>query len=85
MNITQTVNLWLCNDQSLYLSTVEAVMQSEDLYDLTQAIRELVEQDLTFQDGGTLHNDLLISALSDVDWRSIAQDFWSDFRDEDAA
>jgi len=48
-------------------------------------IRDIIDQTLTFQDGGTLQNDLLTSALAEVNWREIAMDFWTDYRDEDAA
>jgi len=85
MDMTRTVNLWLANDQGLYFLTRDATYAAENAFDLEDAIREIVEQDMIFQDGGTLQNDLLTSALCEVNWRSIAQDFWSDFRDEDAA
>ena len=85
MDMTRTVNLWLANDEGLYFATRDAAYSASDPFSLELMIREIVEQTLTFQDGGTLQNDLLTSALAEVNWREIAMDFWTDYRDEDAA
>jgi len=85
MDMTRTVNLWLANDEGLYFATRDAAYSASDAFELEGMIREIVEQTLTFQDGGTLQNDLLTSALCEVNWREIAMDFWTDYRDEDAA
>lgn len=85
MDMTRTVNLWLANDEGLYFATRDAAYAASDAFELECFIRETVEGTLTFQDGGTLHNDLLTSALCQVNWREIAMDFWADYRDEDAA
>jgi len=88
MDMTRTVNLWLANDRHLYFATRDAAREfgySSVSPELEDMIREIVEQNMTFQDGGTLQNDLLTSALAEVNWREIAMDFWTDYRDEDAA
>jgi len=85
MDMTRTVNLWLANDRHLYFATRDAAYSASDAFELEDMIREIVEQNMTFQDGGTLQNDLLTSALAEVNWREIAMDFWTDYRDEDAA
>ena len=85
MDMTRTVNLWLANDEGLYFATRDAAYSASGAFELEGMIREIVEQTLTFQDGGTLQNDLLTSALAEVNWREIAMGFWTDYRDEDAA
>jgi len=85
MDMTRTVNLWLANDEGLYFATRDAAYSASDAFALELMIRDIVDQTLTFQDGGTLQNDLLTSALAEVNWREIATDFWADYRDEEVA
>lgn len=71
---TWAVALWADNDQGLQQSILEMVPQYKEAYELGDAIKELIEESKP-DVGNTLWADLLNGALSEVDWREVAESY----------
>lgn len=71
---TYTVNLWIQNDESLYVNCLDIVNESEDFYTATINIKGYFE-DLVFEatgESGVLA-DLLNHSINSVSWTKIVE------------
>lgn len=89
---TWCVNLWLGNDQGLYEMTLERteealaeprlIIGTDGRYNVAEALKALVCDDLAPDLGATFAADLLGSALSAVDWYEIAEAWMETLADQ---
>jgi len=80
---TWAVALWIDNDEGSYRERQELARQYErdeddpdseaDVAGYADAIKEWVERDMVPDLGASLASDLLGAALSEVNWREIAE------------
>lgn len=84
---TWAVALWIDNDQGLNEMVLEMAREakennptdsdensySEAVVSLSDSIKEFVEQENPVADEATMWSDLMAGALSDVEWREIAE------------
>jgi len=80
---TWAVALWIDNDEDSYRERQELARQFErdeddpdseaDVAGYADAIKEWVERDMVPDLGASLASDLLGAALSEVNWREIAE------------
>lgn len=76
---TWCVNLWLGNEQATHSDIQNIVSESAELYQAGDAISSYVEQLLGEErTTATMSADLLGCALARVNWREIAEGYWSD-------
>lgn len=81
MNMTETVQLWIDNDQGYYNAVLDAVRDAgSDRYQVAAAIQHEVEAFLPPLDG--LAQDLVTHALWDVNWDDLATDYLEVIADE---
>ena len=79
---TWCVNLWFENDEGLYRDLLYLAQEADNVYDLSQDIKAMVEEWTPEVTG--LFADLINAALSEVDWQEIAQQWWdAAYEDED--
>ena len=76
---TWLVALWIDNDQSTYSYARELRDQFKEneysRYDLSHALKDWIEEDNPLMDNADLFTDLLQSALDEVDWYEIADNY----------
>jgi len=71
---TWVVNLWLTNYSGTYDAILESVRDNAADHDAGEAIKEFVEELNPLNDKEpSLFTDLMNGALSEVNWREIAQ------------
>lgn len=76
---TWNVKLWMDNDQGSYNYFNEIARESEDLYSLSEQIKETFEENNPLNDSpASVYNDLMNAALSEVNWREIAESLKDD-------
>lgn len=82
MNMTETVQLWIDNDQGFYNLVLDAVREADttDHLHAGEAVRDEVIAFLPPLDG--LAADLVTHALWDVDWEDLGADYLSLIEDE---
>ena len=77
MNATDIVQLWLANDEALYLTSLELVEEyatEDDIQNtLRDFVREVIRADHERGDGG-LGGDLSTAAWLDVNWAEVVAD-----------
>jgi hypothetical protein len=76
---TWAVNLWLSNDEGLYMEAQHLVGPASEAGDEAATIRladhiERMVRDMAELDEASFRSDLLGFALDQVDWREIAAD-----------
>ena len=84
MTPTQLVNLWIANDENLYRCSMTLIHVSRSWWELEQGIRDLIEGELyvlTDDQPASVGTDLLNHAFNQVDFRDIAMDYWSEYRE----
>ncbi len=59
--------------------------EQQALYALTESLKDMVEESNPLADSADLYSDLLNAALSEVDWRSIAEHYMDDVDKEEEA
>lgn len=80
---TWAVALWIDNDYNSYLYRCELVEQVKEEHEdeeerqdcLASSLKDWIESQNPITDSASLFTDLLNSALSEVDWREIAENF----------
>ena len=80
---TWAVALWIDNDYSSYQYRCELAEQAKEEHEdedkrencLASGLRNWIEEQNPLTDSASLFNDLLNSALSEVDWQEIAENF----------
>lgn len=95
---TWAVNLWLSNDEGLYLTTLEQVREivSEDeptsrywsleeshRFNTADMLKDFAQELCSNEyDGSSMLSDLIGFALGEVDWNEIAESWIESARDE---
>lgn len=80
---TWVVNLWLANDEGLYIEATDRATNADgDVYDLAQDFKSWVCDDLAPDLGASFAADLLNAALSEVDWNEIATSWLEDVAED---
>lgn len=69
---TWVIKLWIDNDQGSYNHFRELAKTEGRAYELGQLIQEEIEE-MNPIEGASLFSDLMTAALSEVDWREIAE------------
>lgn len=69
---TWLVKLWMDNDQGSYIMFNEWAKESEDIYTLSNQVKDFFEEENPMESAGVF-TDLLNSALSEVNWDEIAR------------
>lgn len=80
---TWAVALWIDNEYSSYQYRCELLEQAKEEYKnedeqescLASSLKNWIEEQNPIADTASLFNDLLNSALSEVDWQEIAENF----------
>jgi len=72
------VGLWLSNDQSSFDWCRHIVRHSKDLYAAGDEMKDFVDELNPLRDQATIFSDLLNAALSEVDWKDVAEQFCND-------
>ena len=77
---TWVTALWIDNDYGTYQYRCELVEQvknehSEELCYLASVLKDWIESQNPLADNADLFTDLLNSALSEIDWQEIAENF----------
>ena len=74
---TQTVAMWLSNEEYYYNAMMELAAISKDKFDLASRAQMFVEDEvLNSAAYAPIVMDLLVSSLDSVSWTVIADDFW---------
>lgn len=75
MNFTDTVQLWIDNDQRLYSDVLDVVRDSGSTnpFVVAEGIRDVVDGFLPTSEG--LASDLLTRAMAEVEWDVLASDY----------
>lgn len=79
---TWAVKLWLDNDQGTQELMQDMARHERTAYKLADALKDMIE-DNTPDLGASMYADLLNAALSEVDYREIAENILEDMEDED--
>lgn len=79
---TWLVNLWLTNDQGSYNYWSEATNEAKDVYELSNRIKDEIEEFNPVTDESSLYADLMNAAISEVNFDEIARSFFDDFRED---
>ena len=77
---TWLVNLWLTNDSSSYNYWNEATNECADPAELSNRIKDEIEEFNPVTDDSSLYADLMNAAISEVNFDEIAHSFWNDFK-----
>ena len=79
---TWDVKLWLDNEEGTYSDMRElAKSHSGDKYQMSKAVREYVENMMPDIEA-SMFSDLLLAALSDVNWYEIGEAYLEGFNEE---
>jgi hypothetical protein len=82
---TWIVALWINNDQGLQETVHDMARDCVDNehanYDLSHAIKDMIEEMNPLNDTADLFTDLLNAALSEVDWYELAESFFNDIKE----
>lgn len=78
---TWLVNLWLTNDSCSYDYWVEVTNESENIHELSERIKDEIEEFNPLNDKADLYADLMSAAISEVNFYEIAESFWDDFKE----
>jgi hypothetical protein len=79
---TWLVKLWLSNDYGLYHTCRDIIRHTHGKYNATQNLKEEILAMNPLEDSNGLFVDLLNSALSEVDWDSVAETFIEEENDD---
>lgn len=80
MNIhTHTMILWLANTEELYRETMELLKTTKNRYDFAYELRERVENRLFKTTDDLFALDMITSSLAEVNWATIADDYWNEY------
>lgn len=87
---TWAVNLWIDNERGLYERVQEMAKENDNLYDLTESLKdlfdELFDMESIFGDNGRelvmMMND--IGSLYRVNWAEIARNIWEESQLQEA-
>jgi hypothetical protein len=82
---TWVVNLWMTNDQGSCSYWEEVTNDCDSISDLSDAIKDYVEEGNSLSDESSLYSDLMNAAISECNFYEIAKSFWEDYKviDED--
>ena len=75
--------LWLQNDQGSCSYWEEMTNECEDVYSLSQMIKDEIEEGDPTNDEASLYSDLMSAAISEINFNEIAHHFWDDYRVSD--
>ena len=74
---TQTVAMWLSNEEYYYNAMMKLAAISKDKFDLASRAQTFVVHEVLNSAAYTpIVMDLLVSSLDSVSWTVIADDFW---------
>jgi len=84
---TWCVNLWLDNDEGLYEivtnMTKDALKTGSPAYELSQALKDLHENENPLESETNVYSDLLQASLDSVNWYEIAENWIENIKDDD--
>ena len=72
--------LWLQNDQGSCTYWEEMTNEVESIYDLSNLIKDEIEEGDPTNDQASLYSDLMSDAISEINFNEIAKHFWDDYR-----
>lgn len=75
--------LWLQNDQGSCSYWEEMTNECKDVYNLSQVIKDEIEENDPTNDQASMYADLMSAAISEINFNEIAHHFWDDYRQED--
>ena len=75
--------LWLQNDSGSYGYWEEMTNECDSVYDLSQMIKNEIEENDPTNDQASIYADLMSAAISEINFNEIAHHFWDDYRQED--
>lgn len=76
---TWATKLWMDNDQSSYNYFNEMAQETEDVYTLSEQIKEHFEENNPLNEmQASVYHDLMSAALSEVNWHEIAESLKDD-------
>ena len=75
--------LWLQNDQGSCSYWEEMTNECEDVYSLSQMIKDEIEEGDPTNDQASLYSDLMSAAISEINFNEIAHHFWDEYKVSD--
>ena len=76
---TRDVQLHLANNAFYYGEVIEMLRYYRDRYDFATALRRFVEDEVFEEDMNALQHELLMTAMADVNWAEIADDYFNEY------
>ena len=75
--------LWLQNDQGSCNYWEEMTNECDSVYDLSQMIKDEIEENDPTNDHASMYADLMSAAISEINFNEIAHHFWDDYKVSD--
>ena len=79
---TCVVALWLQNDSGSCAYWEEVTNECDDVYELSQRIKDEIQEGDPTADESSLYSDLMSAAISECNFNEIAHHFWDDYREK---
>jgi hypothetical protein len=73
---TKAIRLWLDNDEGTQRFTMELAEKASSIYELSQMLKDEVEENNPLDNKPSMYSDLLNSAISKVNWYDLAEVYW---------